>query len=71
MMLNQTSGIWAQKQGNKRFGHNRMGTCHEGSQGQTETATVLRERSSTGNVDIVHEIRPLALETLKLRDILV
>jgi len=70
-MLNQTSGIWAQKQWNKSFGHNRMGTCHEGSQGQTEAATVLREKSSTGNVDTVQKIQSLAHETLKLQDILV
>jgi hypothetical protein len=48
-----------------------MGTCHEGSQGQTEAATVLREKSSTGNVDIVQKIQSLAHETLKLQDILV
>jgi hypothetical protein len=34
-----------QKQGNKSFGHNRMGTCHEGSQGQTEAATALERRA--------------------------
>jgi len=52
MMLNQISGIWAQKQENKSFVHNRMDTCHEGSQGQTKAATVLSEKISTGNVDI-------------------
>jgi hypothetical protein len=65
MMLNEISGIWAQKQGNKSFGHNRKGTNHEGSQCQTEAATPLQKNSSTGNVE------PLALETLKWQDILV
>jgi len=50
-----------------------MGTCHEGSQCQTEAATLLRKKSSTGNVDrkCGHKIQPLALETLKWQDILV
>jgi len=65
MMMHQISGIWAQKQGNKSFGHNRMGTCHEGSQCQTEAATLLRKKNSTGNVDSVQKRQPLALETLK------
>jgi hypothetical protein len=38
---------------------------------QTEAATLLRKKSSTGNVDSVHKTQPLALETLKWQDILV
>jgi hypothetical protein len=54
---------------NASFGHNRMGNCCEGNQGQTESAVVLSKKGSTANVDTLKEIKSLALVKTEAQEI--